>query len=86
MQMEQPEVCIISGRQRLVFSLALTMPRCSLRWLGMAPTGQRRTVTDDIDSSTPAGRMMIGVLGSLAKYLGVSRATLYRYLDECGAA
>jgi cobalamin biosynthesis protein CobT len=39
-----------------------------------------RTVTDDIDSSTPAGRMMIGVLGSLAKYLGVSRATLYRYL------
>jgi hypothetical protein len=40
--MEQPEVCIISGRQRLVFSLALTMPRCSLRWLGMAPTGQFR--------------------------------------------
>lgn len=94
------------------------------------------SVTDGIDSSTPAGRMMIGVLGSLAeyerelvkertalkraasrangtrfgrpmkvsdpehiatarrmkadghtgkdiaKYLGVSRATLYRYLDE----
>jgi DNA invertase Pin-like site-specific DNA recombinase len=94
------------------------------------------SVTDDIDSSTPAGRMMIGVLGSLAeyereltkertalkraasrvtgikfgrprkvddslhiatakrmkadghtgkaiaKYLGVSRATLYRYLTE----
>jgi DNA invertase Pin-like site-specific DNA recombinase len=93
------------------------------------------SVTDGIDSSTPAGRMMIGVLGSLAeyerelikertalkraasrangtkfgrprqvddaehiatarrmkddghkardiaKYLGVSRATLYRYLD-----
>lgn len=97
------------------------------------------STTDGIDSSTPAGRMMIGVLGSLAeyerelikertalkraasrahgtrfgrprkvgdaehiatakrmradghtgkdiaKYLGVSRATLYRYLDaaEC---
>jgi len=94
------------------------------------------SITDGIDSSTPAGRMMIGVLGSLAeyerelvkertalkraasrangtrfgrprkvkddnhietakgmkadgptgrdiaKYLGVSRATLYRYLDE----
>ena len=94
------------------------------------------SVTDGIDSSTPAGRMMIGVLGSLAeyerelikertalkressrangtkfgrprkvedfmniatarrmkadghtgkdiaKYLGVSRATLYRYLSE----
>jgi DNA invertase Pin-like site-specific DNA recombinase len=94
------------------------------------------SVTDGIDSSTPAGRMMIGVLGSLAeyereltkertalkraasrvtgikfgrprkvddslhiatakrmkadghtgnaiaKYLGVSRATLYRYLTE----
>lgn len=94
------------------------------------------SVTDGIDSSTPAGRMMIGVLGSLAeyerelikertalkraasqthgtkfgrprkvddaehiatarrmkadghtakdiaKYLGVSRATLYRYLDS----
>jgi DNA invertase Pin-like site-specific DNA recombinase len=94
------------------------------------------SVTDGIDSSTPAGRMMIGVLGSLAeyerelirertalkraasrangtrfgrprkvgdfdhiatakrmkadghtgkdiaKYLGVSRATRYRYLDE----
>lgn len=94
------------------------------------------SVTDGIDSSTPAGRMMIGVLGSLAeyerelikertalkrassrangtkfgrprkvangehittagrmksdghtakdiaKYLGVSRATLYRYLGE----
>jgi DNA invertase Pin-like site-specific DNA recombinase len=98
------------------------------------------SVTDGIDSSTAAGRMMIGVLGSLAeyerelvkeltalkrqasrangtkfgrpkkvadanhiatarrmkidshaardiaKYLGVSRAMLYRYLDECGAA
>ena len=98
------------------------------------------SVTDGIDSSTPAGRMMIGVLGSLAeyerelvrertalkraasrangtkfgrprkvsdtehiatakmmkadghtgkaiaKYLGVSRATLYRYLDEDCAA
>lgn len=98
------------------------------------------SVTDGIDSSTPAGRMMIGVLGSLAeyerdlakertalkralsrangtrfgrprkvansehiatairmradghaakdvaKYLGVSRATLYRYLAESGAA
>jgi hypothetical protein len=98
------------------------------------------SVTDGIDSSTPAGRMMIGVLGSLAeyeleltkertplkrqasrangtkfgrpkkvadanhiatarrmkidghaardiaKYLGVSRATLYRCLDESGAA
>jgi DNA invertase Pin-like site-specific DNA recombinase len=98
------------------------------------------SVTDGIDSSTPAGRMMIGVLGSLAeyerelttertalkrassrangtkfgrprkvrsaqdivtarrmkvdghaardiaKYLGVSRATLYRYLDDSGAA
>jgi DNA invertase Pin-like site-specific DNA recombinase len=98
------------------------------------------SVTDDIDSSTPAGRMMIGVLGSLAeyereltkertglkrassrangtkfgrprkarsaqdivtarrmkvdghaardiaKYLDVSRATLYRYLDDSGAA
>ena len=98
------------------------------------------STTDGIDSSTPAGRMMIGVLGSLAeyerelvkertalkrassrangtkfgrprkvddtehiatgkrmkadghtgrdiaKYLGVSRATLYRYLDESGAA
>lgn len=96
------------------------------------------SVTDGIDSSTPAGRMMIGVLGSLAeyerelvkertalkrnasrangtkfgrprkvanaeylatarrmksdghsgkaiaKYLGVSRATLYRYLAETG--
>src|ERR1700693_3973433 len=98
------------------------------------------SVTDGIDSSTPAGRMMIGVLGSLAeyerelvrertalkrassrangtkfgrprkvddaenlatarrmkadghtgkdiaKYLGVSRATLYRYLGEDSAA
>jgi DNA invertase Pin-like site-specific DNA recombinase len=98
------------------------------------------STTDGIDSSTAAGRMMIGVLGSLAeyeraltiertalkrassrangtkfgrprkvddaehiatakrmkadghtgrdiaKYLGVSRATLYRYLDENGAA
>lgn len=98
------------------------------------------SVTDGIDSSTAAGRMMIGVLGSLAeyerelikertalkraasrangtkfgrsrkvsdadhiatarrmkagghtgrdiaKYLGVSRATLYRYLDEDSAA
>jgi DNA invertase Pin-like site-specific DNA recombinase len=98
------------------------------------------SITDGIDSSTPAGRMMIGVLGSLAeyereltkertalkrvlsrangtkfgrprkvaeadhiatakrmkadghtgkdiaKYLGVSRATLYRYLDKSGAA
>jgi DNA invertase Pin-like site-specific DNA recombinase len=98
------------------------------------------SVTDGIDSSTAAGRMMIGVLGSLAeyereltkertalkrassrangtkfgrprkvadaehiatakrmkndghtgkdiaKYLGVSRATLYRYLDKSGAA
>lgn len=97
------------------------------------------SVTDGIDSSTPAGRMMIGVLGSLAEYerelikertalkraasrtngtkfgrprkvddveriatarrmkadgytgraiteyLGVSRATLYRYLDETPA-
>ena len=98
------------------------------------------SITDGIDSSTAAGRMMIGVLGSLAeyerelikertalkraasrahgtkfgrprkvsdtehiatarrmkadghtgraiaKYLGVSRATLYRYLDEDRAA
>jgi DNA invertase Pin-like site-specific DNA recombinase len=98
------------------------------------------STTDGIDSSTAAGRMMIGVLGSLAeyereltrertalkrassrangtkfgrprkvkdtdhvatakrmkgdghtgkdiaKYLGVSRATLYRYLSEYGAA
>ena len=98
------------------------------------------STTDGIDSSTSAGRMMIGVLGSLAeyerelikertalkraasrangtqfgrprkvddsdhiatakrmmadghtgkdiaKYLGVSRATLYRYLTEDGAA
>ena len=98
------------------------------------------STTDGIDSSTAAGRMMIGVLGSLAeyereltkertalkrqasrangtkfgrpkkvidaahiatakrmksdghtakavaKYLGVSRATLYRYLGEHGAA
>jgi DNA invertase Pin-like site-specific DNA recombinase len=98
------------------------------------------SVTDGIDSSTPAGRMMIGVLGSLAEYerelikersalkrassrangtkfgrprkvddaeyiatakrmkadghtgkdiakfLGVSRATLYRYLTEDSAA
>jgi DNA invertase Pin-like site-specific DNA recombinase len=98
------------------------------------------STTDGIDSSTPAGRMMIGVLGSLAeyerelvrertalkrassrangtrfgrprkvadsehittakrmkadghtgkdiaKYLGVSRATLYRYLAEDAAA
>jgi len=98
------------------------------------------SVTDGIDSSTAAGRMMIGVLGSLAayereliqertalkraasrasgtkfgrprkvtdsehiatakrmkaeghtgkaiaKYLGVSRATLYRYLDDDRAA
>jgi DNA invertase Pin-like site-specific DNA recombinase len=98
------------------------------------------SVTDGIDSSTAAGRMMIGVLGSLAEYerelikertalkraasrangtkfgrprkvvdadhiatarrmkadghtgkdiakfLGVSRATLYRYLDEDAAA
>jgi DNA invertase Pin-like site-specific DNA recombinase len=98
------------------------------------------SVTDGIDSSTPAGRMMIGVLGSLAeyerelieertalkrqasrangtkfghpkrvedpvhiatakrmksdghtandiaKYLGVSRATFYRYLDDDAAA
>jgi DNA invertase Pin-like site-specific DNA recombinase len=97
------------------------------------------SVTDGIDSSTPAGRMMIGVLGSLAeyerelikertalkrdssrangtkfgrprkvddaehittakrmktdghtgrdiaKYLGVSRATVYRYLTEDAA-
>jgi DNA invertase Pin-like site-specific DNA recombinase len=97
------------------------------------------STSDGIDSSTPAGRMMIGVLGSLAeyerelvrertalkraasrasgtrfgrprkvhdaqhiatakrmkadghggkdiaKYLGVSRATLYRYLAECVA-
>ena len=97
------------------------------------------SVTDGIDSSSPAGRMMIGVLGSLAeyereltrertalkressrangtkfgrprkvggsehittakrmkeegntgkdiaKYLGVSRATLYRYLAEAAA-
>ncbi|HEY2504795.1 MAG TPA: recombinase family protein [Mycobacterium sp.] len=97
------------------------------------------SVTDGIDSSTPAGRTMIGVLGSLAeyerelvkertalkraasrangtkfgrprkvddtehvatakrmkadrhtgrdiaKYLGVSRATLYRYLDDDAA-
>ena len=26
------------------------------------------SITDGIDSSTPAGRMMIGVLGSLAEY------------------
>jgi hypothetical protein len=98
------------------------------------------SITDGIDSSTAAGRMMIGVLGSLAayereliqersalkraasrangtkfgrprkvndtdhiatakrmkadghtgkdiaKFLGVSRATLYRYLDEDSAA
>jgi DNA invertase Pin-like site-specific DNA recombinase len=98
------------------------------------------SVTDGIDSSTPAGRMMIGVLGSLAEYerelvkertalkrevsrangtrfgrprkvqdsqdiaaarrmkaeghairqiakfLGVSRATLYRYMAEDNAA
>lgn len=98
------------------------------------------STSDGIDSSTPAGRMMIGVLGSLAeyerelirertalkrvasrangtkfgrprkvddaghiatakrmkhdghtardiaKYLGVSRATLYRYLDAVGPA
>jgi DNA invertase Pin-like site-specific DNA recombinase len=98
------------------------------------------STTDGIDSSTAVGRMMIGVLGSLAeyerelikertalkretsrangsqfgrpktvadtvhiatarrmkadghtgkdvaKYLGVSRATLYRYLDKSGAA
>jgi DNA invertase Pin-like site-specific DNA recombinase len=98
------------------------------------------STTDGIDSSTPAGRMMIGVLGSLAeyereltkertalkraasrandtkfgrprkvaeaehiatakkmksdghtardiaKYLGVSRATLYRYLAKDDAA
>ena len=98
------------------------------------------SVTDGIDSSTPAGRMMIGVLGSLAeyereltkertalkraasrangtkfgrpckvddaepittakrmkadghtgkdiaKYLGVGRATLYRYLADADAA
>lgn len=98
------------------------------------------SVTDGIDSSTPAGRMMIGVLGSLAeyerelikertalkraasrangtkfgrprkvedteqiatakrmkadghtakdiaKYLGVSRATLYRYLADADVA
>ncbi len=98
------------------------------------------SVTDGIDSSTPAGRMMIGVLGSLAEYerelvkertalkrqlsrangarfgrpkrvndpvhmatakrmkadghtardiakfLGVSRATLYRYLNAAGSA
>jgi DNA invertase Pin-like site-specific DNA recombinase len=98
------------------------------------------SITDGIDSSTPAGRMMIGVLGSLAeyerelvkertalkraasrangtrfgrprkvkddnhiatakrmkadgqtgkdiaKYLGVSRATLYRYLSQEHAA
>jgi DNA invertase Pin-like site-specific DNA recombinase len=97
------------------------------------------SVSDGIDSSTPAGRMMIGVLGSLAsyelelikertalkrnasrangtrfgrprkvddhdhiatakrmrqdghaakdiaKYLGVSRATLYRYLNDAAA-
>jgi len=98
------------------------------------------STTDGIDSSTPAGRMMIGVLGSLAEYereltkertalkraasrangtkfgrprkvanaehistakrmkadghsgrdiarfLGVSRASLYRYLSDDGAA
>lgn len=61
------------------------------------------STTDGIDSSTPAGQMMIGVLGSLAEYerelvkertalkreaskrkgtLGVSRATLHRYLIQ----
>jgi DNA invertase Pin-like site-specific DNA recombinase len=33
------------------------------------------SVTDGIDSSTPAGRLMIGVLGSLAEY-GAVRLTV----------
>jgi DNA invertase Pin-like site-specific DNA recombinase len=39
------------------------------------------SVTDGIDSSTPAGRMMIGVLGSLAEYereLIIERTALKR--------
>ena len=39
------------------------------------------SVTDGIDSSTPAGRMMIGVLGSLAEYereLTIERTALKR--------
>lgn len=113
------------------------IPRLGHQWVLFHGHGQ---VTDGIDSSTAAGRMMIGVLGSLAeyerelvkertalkretsrangtrfgrprkvqavqdiataqrmrqdghtikdiaKYLGVSRATLYRYLAESPAA
>ncbi|WP_406816751.1 recombinase family protein [Mycobacterium sp. M23085] len=39
------------------------------------------SITDGIDSSTPAGRMMIGVLGSLAEYereLTIERTALKR--------
>jgi DNA invertase Pin-like site-specific DNA recombinase len=43
------------------------------------------SVTDGIDSSTPAGRMMIGVLGSLAEYereLTKERTALKRVLSR----
>jgi DNA invertase Pin-like site-specific DNA recombinase len=35
---------------------------------GDRPRAALVSVTDGIDSSTPAGRMMLGVLGSLAEY------------------
>lgn len=43
------------------------------------------SVTDGIDSSTPAGRMMIGVLGSLAEYereLTIERTALERAVSR----
>jgi DNA invertase Pin-like site-specific DNA recombinase len=66
-----------------------------------SPTEKGMTLvstSDGIDSSTAAGRMMIGVLGSLAEYEReltkertelkrvTSRATVYRYLAEDAAA
>ncbi len=47
------------------------------------------SVTDGIDSSTPAGRMMIGVLGSLAEYereLVKERTALKRQLSRANGA
>jgi DNA invertase Pin-like site-specific DNA recombinase len=44
------------------------------------------STTDGIDSSTPAGRMMIGVLGSLAEYEGElikERTALKRGVATC---
>ena len=41
------------------------------------------STTDGIDSSTPAGRMMIGVLGSLAEYERELTSTAAVDRDHC---